>query len=41
MILNWQETYRERLVDAALALSKIRRGARIFIGSACGEPQLL
>ncbi len=41
MILNWQNTYKERLTDAKSALSRIRRGARIFIGSACGEPQLL
>lgn len=41
MILNWQPTYAGRLTDARTALSRIRRGARIFIGSACGEPQLL
>ncbi len=41
MILNWHESYREKLTDAKSALSRIRRGARIFIGSACGEPQLL
>jgi acyl-CoA hydrolase/GNAT superfamily N-acetyltransferase len=41
MIQNWQETYKEKLTDAQNALSKIRRGARIFIASACGEPQLL
>lgn len=41
MIYDWQQTYRERLTDACSALSKIRRGARVFIGSACGEPQLL
>ncbi|MGV8058707.1 MAG: GNAT family N-acetyltransferase [Smithellaceae bacterium] len=41
MILNWQETYKKRLTDAPSILSKIRRGARIFIASACGEPQLL
>ena len=41
MILNWQSTYSSRLTDARTALSRIRRGARIFIGSACGEPQLL
>ena len=41
MILNWQDTYKERLTDARTALSRIRKGARIFIGSACGEPQLL
>ena len=41
MMINWHETYKERLMDAGTALSRIRRGARIFIGSACGEPQLL
>lgn len=41
MLHNWQETYKEKLTDAKSALSKIRRGARIFIASACGEPQLL
>ncbi|MGD0819964.1 MAG: hypothetical protein ABSA71_04390 [Desulfomonilia bacterium] len=41
MILNLHDTYKERLTDARTALSRIRRGARIFIGSACGEPQLL
>jgi acyl-CoA hydrolase/GNAT superfamily N-acetyltransferase len=41
MILNWHDTYKERLTDARTALSRIRRGSRIFIGSACGEPQLL
>ncbi|HOO90386.1 MAG TPA: hypothetical protein PLA74_06145, partial [Syntrophales bacterium] len=33
--------YQNRLVDADTALQKIRRGSRIFIGSACGEPQVL
>ncbi len=41
MILDWRQTYAEKLTDAANALSRIRRGARIFIASACGEPQLL
>ena len=41
MILNWHDTYIKRLTDPRTALSRIRRGARIFIGSACGEPQLL
>lgn len=41
MILNWQDTYEKRLTDPRTALSRIKRGARIFIGSACGEPQLL
>jgi len=41
MILDWIKTYQDRLVDAATALKGIRRGSRIFIGSACGEPQIL
>jgi len=41
MILNWRKTYQNKLVDATTALKNIRRGSRIFIGSACGEPQLL
>ncbi len=41
MILDWRETYLQRLTDARTALSGIHRGARVFIGSACGEPQLL
>ncbi|MFO7569074.1 MAG: GNAT family N-acetyltransferase [Smithellaceae bacterium] len=41
MILDWRQTYAARLTDAASALGRIRRGARIFIASACGEPQLL
>lgn len=41
MIINWCDTYKERLTDARTALSRIRRGARIFVGSACGEPLLL
>lgn len=41
MTLNWHETYKKRITDPRTALSRIRKGARIFIGSACGEPQLL
>ncbi len=41
MIYNWKELYDSRLTEAKEALAKIKKGARIFIGSACGEPQLL
>ncbi len=41
MILDWPKMYKEKITDAQTALSRIRRGARIFIASACGEPQLL
>jgi len=41
MIYDWQELYRSRLVDPKTALKSIRKGSRVFVGSACGEPQLL
>ncbi len=41
MIYDWKELYESRLTEAKDALSKIKKGARIFLGSACGEPQLL
>lgn len=41
MIFDWVETYKSRLESAYNAMRGIRRGARIFIGSACGEPQSL
>ena len=37
----WRERYKEQLVSRETALSWIPRGARIFVGSACGEPQFL
>ena len=39
MILDWPKMYKEKITNAQTALSRIRRGARIFIASACGEPQ--
>lgn len=41
MTLNWRDIYQKRLTDPRTALSRIRKGGRVFIGSACGEPQLL
>lgn len=41
MILDWEKTYRERLTTPEAALQMIPKGGRVFIGSACGEPQLL
>ncbi len=38
---GWRDVYQSRCTNAQSALERIRRGARIFIGSACGEPQLL
>ena len=37
----WADTYLEKSVSAEKAISKIRSGQRVFIGSGCGEPQAL
>lgn len=36
--MEWMSLYRERRMDAAKALSLLRSGSRIFLGSGCGEP---
>ena len=38
---HWRERYADKVIVAEEAISKIRPGARVFIGSACGEPQAL
>ncbi len=38
---EWRNRYRDKIISRDSALSKIPRGARIFIGSACAEPQYL
>ncbi|HSW46017.1 MAG TPA: GNAT family N-acetyltransferase [Phycisphaerae bacterium] len=38
---NWRERYADKIVPAARAVSTIKPGCRVFIGSACGEPQAL
>ncbi len=37
----WADTYIEKRVSPLAAIKKIRSGQRVFIGSACGEPQIL
>jgi len=39
--LYWADNYIERRTDAKTAIQLIRPGQRVFIGSACGEPQHL
>ncbi len=39
--LYWADGYVEKLRDAESAIRKIRAGQRVFVGSACGEPQAL
>jgi len=41
MPTQWRERCPDKVVSAAAALAAIRPGNRIFIGSACGEPQEL
>ncbi len=41
MSIPWQERYADKLHAAPAAIRRIRRGDRVFVGSACGEPQAL
>jgi acyl-CoA hydrolase/GNAT superfamily N-acetyltransferase len=38
---NWQEKYKSRISTPQAAVSKVRSGQRVFIGSGAAEPQLL
>jgi acyl-CoA hydrolase len=37
----WRDLYKDKIVSAAEAIEHIRPGDRVYIGSACGEPQEL
>lgn len=37
----WRDLYKDKIVSAAEAIAHIRPGDRVYIGSACGEPQEL
>ncbi len=37
----WADGYLEKLVTPEVAISRIKSGHRVFIGSGCGEPQIL
>ena len=39
--MDWQHENASKVVDAPEAVSKIKRGSRVFIGTGCGEPQHL
>jgi len=39
--MDWQSLYRSKVASAPEAVSKIKRGNRVFIGTGCGEPQHL
>ncbi len=38
---SWQELYDSKKMQASKAIGRIRPGARIFIGTGCGQPQIL
>ncbi len=38
---KWREKCADKIVSAAEAIQRIRPGDRVFVGSACGEPQEL
>ena len=35
---DWTQKYKSKVVDASQAIKKIKRGARIFLGTGCGVP---
>ena len=39
--MDWQKLYREKLVDAQEAVSRISSGNRVVVGNLCGAPQTL
>jgi acyl-CoA hydrolase len=41
MSTDWTTRYADKIVSADEAARKIQAGDRVFIGSACGEPQEL
>jgi acyl-CoA hydrolase/GNAT superfamily N-acetyltransferase len=39
--MDWQNAYQSKVVSAQQAMTKIKRGSRLFLGTGCGEPQHL
>jgi acyl-CoA hydrolase/GNAT superfamily N-acetyltransferase len=38
---NWKELYKSKIKNPTQAINTIKSGSRIFIGTGCGQPQLL
>jgi len=38
---NWQDRYRSMVVKAEQAVAHIRQGQRVFVGTGCGQPEIL
>lgn len=41
MQADWRETWQQKVVTAKAAMRQVKPGDRVFVGSACGEPQEL
>lgn len=41
MATDWRDSWQDKISTAAAAIKQIRPGDRVFVGSACGEPQEL
>ena len=41
MQTDWRETWHKKIVSAKAAIKHVKAGNRVFLGSACGEPQEL
>jgi acyl-CoA hydrolase/GNAT superfamily N-acetyltransferase len=41
MTTDWRENWHDKIITAQVASKHIRPGDRVFVGSACGEPQEL
>ncbi len=39
--MDLKQAYPDKVMDAETAVSKIKNGSRVFIGTGCGEPQHL
>lgn len=39
--MDWQSAYQAKVISAQEAMTKIKRGSRVFLGTGCGEPQHL
>jgi acyl-CoA hydrolase/GNAT superfamily N-acetyltransferase len=39
--MDWQKLYASKVITAQEAVSRIKRGSRVLIGTGCGEPQHL
>ncbi len=39
--VNWKETYKDMIMTPKKAMSNVRSGQRVFLGTGCGEPTVL